>query len=52
MLECSKSDEEMDIQFSKTVEYSILILAHIAKHSDQKFSSTVLHQALDIPDIM
>lgn len=37
------------MQFSKTVEYSILILAHIAKHSEQKFSSTVLHQALDIP---
>lgn len=37
------------MHFSKTVEYSILILSYIAKHTDEKLSSSVLHQTLDIP---
>ncbi|WNY99980.1 Rrf2 family transcriptional regulator [Sulfurospirillum sp. 'SP'] len=37
------------MQFSKTVEYGILILSYIAKHSDKKLSSPLLHQALNIP---
>ncbi len=37
------------MHFSKTVEYSILMLSYIAKHSEEKLSSNLLHQALDIP---
>ena len=37
------------MHFSKTVEYSILMLSYIAKHTDEKLSSGMLHQALNIP---
>ena len=49
MLEYSQNEEEQAMHFSKTVEYSILMLSYIAKHSEEKLSSSLLHQALDIP---
>jgi len=37
------------MNFSKTVEYTIIILGFIAQHKDEKLSSTMLHQSLQIP---
>ena len=43
------TNKEGTLHFSKTVEYSILMLSYIAKHTDEKLSSGMLHQALNIP---
>lgn len=37
------------MNFSKTVEYSILILSYIAMHQEEKISSAALNETLKIP---